>query len=75
MDKSILPDIMTHLKDEEAAESRLIALYLALLQSGVELCLPRERHADFQKKLAILQKDSERHKKMIDGLVKKYQSA
>lgn len=69
-----MEDILTTLQDEEGAEKQLISLYLTLLDAGVENCLPENMRPEFKRKLNVVQKESEKHKRLIDGLLAKYRT-
>lgn len=72
MKKESLTEIIKNLEEEEGAESRLIRLYLALIDAGVENCLPETKQYDFRKNLNILLADSERHRQAVKQLLEKY---
>lgn len=74
MKERALKDIMNSLQEEEGVENRLISLYLALLDAGVENCLPANLSPSFRVDLEKLYQESEGHKKAISNLIGKHKT-
>jgi hypothetical protein len=72
MDNEKIVQISETLLNEEEAENVLIALYLALLDAGVEKCIDENQRNDFRMKLNTLYEDSITHKQIIQGLLHKH---
>ena len=72
MKADTLKEIITSLEEEEVSESKLITLYLALLDAGAEYCLPFARRLEFRNKVKLLAEQSQRHKAIVGELIAKY---
>lgn len=68
-----IKQIVENLEEEEGAEKQLISLYLTLLEAGAENCLPTTKRKNFKDGLDVVYKESIRHQKIINELLKKYQ--
>lgn len=68
-----IKQIVENLGEEEGAEKQLISLYLTLLEAGAENCLPHAKQKNFRDGLNIVYKESIRHQKIVNELLKKYQ--
>jgi hypothetical protein len=68
-DKELIKQLIVFEKEE----ADLISLYRVLAEAGVAACLPEKRRHEYRTGLAKLHADSLRHKRLMGGLLAKYQ--
>ena len=66
-------EILNNLHKEEEVEERFIEMYEFVLSSGAKYCITEEKRQEFIDAIFILKEDSERHRKAIIKLLKKYE--
>lgn len=74
MEKEKIMEAVNTLMEEEDVEDSLIALYMSLINFGIEDCVKADEREEMRKGMKILYEDSIWHKKIVQKIYNKYKN-
>ncbi len=64
--------IIEELRNEERVETDMIRLYQTLIENGAVNCFPEEKQEEFKRGVEILNRESEKHQRIVFNMIEKY---